>query len=149
MFYTYIIFVSIYFLIYSWLPWVFIASRFSLVAVSGVFFIVVRVLLIVMPSLVAEHGLQQLRYEDSVVAIPRLQSTGSIVVGHGLSCFALHVGSSRIRDQTCISCFSRQTLPLSHQGDPCSNFFQSIFFFPLNQSTVTAVIEAPSFCWQI
>ena len=58
MFYTYIIFVSIYFLIYSWLPWVFIASRFSLVAVSGVFFIVVRVLLIVMPSLVAEHGLQ-------------------------------------------------------------------------------------------
>ena len=59
MFYTYIIFFSIYFLVYFWLLWVFIVARsLSLVAVSGVFFIVVCGLLIVMPSLIAEHGLQ-------------------------------------------------------------------------------------------
>ena len=37
-------------------------------------------------SLVAEPGLQQLRHVGSVVVAPRLQSTGSTVVAHGLSC---------------------------------------------------------------
>ena len=64
MFYTYIIFFSIYFLVYFWLLWVFIVARsLSLVAESGVFFIAVRGLLIVMPSLIAEHELQRLRFQ--------------------------------------------------------------------------------------
>ena len=33
-------------------------------------------------------GRQQLQHVGSVVAAPRLQSTGSIVVAHGLSCSA-------------------------------------------------------------
>ena len=50
-----------------------------------------------------------------VVVAPGLQSTGSIVWRVGLVAL-WHVGSSQIRDRTCVSCIGRQILPLSHQG---------------------------------
>ena len=55
----------------------------SLVAVHG--------LLTVAASLVSEHGLSGTRTSGavavgSVAAVPRLESTGSVVVLHGLSC---------------------------------------------------------------
>ena len=50
----------------------------SLVAVLG--------LLIAVTSLTVEHGLQWLQHVGSVVAVPGLQSIGSVVLAHGLSC---------------------------------------------------------------
>ena len=57
----------------------------------GLLFVVVRRLLIAVASLVAEHrlqahGLQQLRHMGSVVVARGLQSAGSVVVVHRLSC---------------------------------------------------------------
>ena len=44
--------------LYFWLHWVFVAARgLSLVAASGGYSVVVRVLLITVASLVVEHGL--------------------------------------------------------------------------------------------
>ena len=65
---------------------------FSTVAVSGCHSpIVVHGLLLAVPSLVAElmfQGLQsqQLWHVDSVIVVPRLWRTGSIVMAQGLSC---------------------------------------------------------------
>ena len=69
-----------------WLRWVFIAThRLFLVVKSGIYSLaVVRGLLIVVASLVAEHGLQGT--QASVVL--RIQSTGSVLVVHGFSCSA-------------------------------------------------------------
>ena len=50
-------------------------------------------------------GAQTLGHKASVVAAPGLESTGLIVVAHGLSC-SKYVGSSWIRDQTHVSCIS-------------------------------------------
>ena len=50
----------------------------------ALFFAVVRRLLIVVASLVAEHGLLGAR--ASVVVARGVQSAGSVVVAHGLSC---------------------------------------------------------------
>ena len=51
--------IYLFLFIYLWLRWVFVAARgLSLVAASGgLLFVVVRVLLIAVASLVAEHGL--------------------------------------------------------------------------------------------
>ena len=47
-----------YLFIYLWLRWVFVATHgLSLVAASGGYSVVVRVLLITVASLVVEHGL--------------------------------------------------------------------------------------------
>ena len=64
---------------------------FSSCGERGLLFVAVRGLLIVVASLVVEHGLQarglrQLWHMGSVVVARRLQSTGSVVVAHGLSC---------------------------------------------------------------
>ena len=53
--------------------------------------------------------LQQLRCMGSVVVVPRLQSTGSVVVAHSLVT-PHHVGSSQTWDQTHVSCIGRQIL---------------------------------------
>ena len=56
--------------------------RLSLVAASrGYSLVVVCQLLVVVASLVAEHGLQA--YKASVVAAPGLQNAGSAVVVYG------------------------------------------------------------------
>ena len=83
-------------------------AGFSLVSESrGCSLVAVLRLLIAVASLAAQHGLWGAW--ASVVGVRRLQSTGSIVVAHGLS-FPKPVGSSLIRDQTCVSCTGRQSL---------------------------------------
>ena len=62
--------------------------------------VVARRVLITVASLTVEHG---------------LQSTGSVVVAHRLSC-AVACGIIQIRDWTRDSCVGRRTLPLRHQG---------------------------------
>ena len=64
---------------------------FSSCGERGLLFVAVRGLLIAVASLVAEHRLQvrrpqQLWCVGLVVVAHRLQSTGSVVVAHGLSC---------------------------------------------------------------
>ena len=62
-------------------------------------------------------GVQQLQHMGSVVAAPRLQSTGSIAVVPGLSC---SVGSCGIFPDVglnlCLLHWQADSLPLSHQG---------------------------------
>ena len=63
-------------------------------------------------------GLQHLQPVGSVVAFPRLESTGSITVVPGLSCsvaceISLDQGSS-----PCLLHWQEHSLPLSHQGSP-------------------------------
>ena len=48
----------------------------------------------------------------SIVAAPRLWSTGSVIVVHGLSCSA----ATKIRDQTHSPALAVDSFPLSHQG---------------------------------
>ena len=49
---------------------------------------------------------QKWRHVGSVVEAPRLWSTGSVVVVHGLSCSA----ATKIRDQTLVFCTGRWNL---------------------------------------
>ena len=80
---------------------------FSLVVVSrGSSPVMVQGLLIV-ASVVTEHGLSG-AWPSAVVA-PRLESTGLAVMVHGLSC-SMAQGSSWIRDETCVSCTGRWIL---------------------------------------
>ena len=76
---------SFFFLNYFYfrLHWVFVAARrlFSSCGEQGLLSIVVHRLLIVVASLVAEHGLQ-------VCGLQQLWHAGSVVVAHGLSCSA-------------------------------------------------------------
>ena len=62
-------------------------------------------------------GVQQLQHMGSVVVAPRLQSTGSIAVVHGLGC---SVGSCGIFPDgglnLCLLHWQADSLPLSHQG---------------------------------
>ena len=62
-------------------------------------------------------GVQQLQHMGSAVAASRLQSTGSMVVGHGPSCSA---GSCGIFPDgglnLCLLRWQVDSLPLSHQG---------------------------------
>ena len=61
------------------------SSGFSLLAASGGYLLTaVAWLLTVVAYPVVEHGLWGTR--DSVVAAPRLKSTGSVVVAHWLGC---------------------------------------------------------------
>ena len=68
--------------------------------------------------------LQQLQHMSSVVAALRLQSTGSTVVVHRLSCFA---ACGIFLGQGCNPCLLHwweDSLPPSHQGSPCVCVFQ-------------------------
>ena len=63
-------------------------------------------------------GARALGGVGSGVAAPRLQSTGSVLVAHGLSCLAAcgifpHYGSN-----PCLLHWQENSLPLSHQGSP-------------------------------
>ena len=71
-----------------------------------------RGLLIAVASLVVEHRIQ------GAQASVWLQSTGLLVVVHGLS-FPGHVGFSQPRDGTSVPFIARWTLkPLNHQESP-------------------------------
>ena len=86
--------------VFSWLCWVFVAAHFfSLAAASG--------LLIVVASPLAVHARQGTW--ASVVAVLGLQSRGSVVVAHWLSCF-VSCGIFLDRDQTDVLCIVGQIL---------------------------------------
>ena len=60
------------------------------------------------------HRLQYLRHMGSVVAVPRLEGTGSVVAVHGLSCFK---ACGIFLDQglnLCLLHWQPDSLPLSH-----------------------------------
>ena len=86
-------------------------------------FVAVLGLLTVVASLISVHGPWGIW--ALVVAIPGLQSTGSIVVAHGLNC---SVACGIFPDQGSNPCFLHSladSLPLSHQGSPMNWFFAS------------------------
>ena len=86
--------------VFSWLCWVFFAAQFfSLTAVSR--------LLIVVASPLGVHGHQDT--SASVVLALGLQSRGSVVVAHWLSCF-VSCGIFLNRDQTDVLCIVGQIL---------------------------------------
>ena len=81
---------------------------FSLVAESrGYTLVVVCRLLIMVASLVAEHGL---RVRASAVAAHGLESRGSVAVAHRLVASQHVGGSSQTRDQTRVPCIDRWIL---------------------------------------
>ena len=84
-------------------------------------------------SAVGVHGLsswgtgaQRLGHVGSEVAAPRLQSTGSVVVAHELSC-STACGLFPDQGQNPLH-WQEDSLPLSHQGSPSPNFFKSTFY---------------------
>ena len=87
------------------------ARAFSSCGEGGSSLVVAPRLLIAVASLAAEHRLRgpQASVVGSAVAVPRLQSSGSVVVAHGLSAPG-HVGSSCIRDRTRVCCTGRWIL---------------------------------------
>ena len=98
---------------------------FSLDAMSrGYPLVVMCGLLIVVVSLVAEPGFRASRFR---VVVPRLKSTGSIVVVHGLSCSTPY---GILPDQglnLCLLQWQADSLPLSHQG--CSTYPHNFILF--------------------
>ena len=76
----------------------------------------VGVRLIAMVSLVAEHRLSGPR--ASVVTAPRLWSTGSVVMAHGLRCSKACVISLDRGSSLRLLHWQADSLPLSHQGKP-------------------------------
>ena len=71
------------------------------------------------------HSLQSLWHVDSIVAVPRLQSTGSIVVTQGFSC-SMTCRICPTRDKTH---WQAESLPLRHQGIPLHLYnFITLFF---------------------
>ena len=66
---------------------------------------------------------------------PQLQLPGSRAQAQQLWRAGLaapwHVGSSRIRDRTLVSCIGRQTLPLSYQGSPDKLISKRLYHFSL------------------
>ena len=87
-------------------------ESFSLVAASRSHALVAAGgLLLVVASLVEEHGLHWLQHLGWVVAAFRLSNTSSVVVVPELSSSAAY-GSSQIRDGTRVSCIGRRILDL-------------------------------------
>ena len=64
------------------------------------------------------HGLQQLWHMGSVVEAPRLQSTGSVVVAHGFSCFTTYGIFPYQALNPYLLHWQADSSPLSHQGNP-------------------------------
>ena len=73
-------------------------------------------------SLVAEPGLQGTR--ASLGAAPRLQSTGSVVVVHGLCCSVTYGIFPSQGSNPHLLHWQTDSLPLSHPGRPNWYFFQ-------------------------
>ena len=76
--------------------------------------------LIAMASLVVEQGLWGT--QASAVAALGLQSTGSTVVAHRLSCSVACEIFLNQGPNLCLLHWQAESLPLSHQGSPWSNF---------------------------
>ena len=99
-------------------------TGFSLaVASRGYSLVAMCELLTVVASPIAEQGsragrLPYLQHMDSAVAAPGLQSTGSTVVAHGLSCSTACGIFQNQRSNLCFLHWQVDSLPLSHQGSP-------------------------------
>ena len=128
----------IYFIyFYFWLCCVLAAARglSPAMASGGLLPVVVHTPLTAAASATVEHrlqahGPQQLWHMGSVVVARRLQSTGSVVVVHGLSCsvacgILLHQDSNPHP-----LLWQADSQPLHHQGSPWIYFF-NLFFFQL------------------
>ena len=107
------------------------SAGFSLFAMLG--------LLIVVTSLVVGHGLWGAGL--SVVAAPRLQSTGSRVVAHGLSCSAARRILLDQGSNPCPPHWQVDSLPLRHQGSPGVTTFKNLFLDPAD-SLVTSHVAS-------
>ena len=107
------------------------AWAFSSCSERGLLFVVVHGLLIAVASFVVEHGfqarrLQQLWHTASVVVARELQSAGSVVVAHRLSC---SMACGILPDQGSNPCplhWQVDSKPLRHQGSPNSRFFYKV-----------------------
>ena len=105
---------------------------FSSCGKRGLLFIVVCGLLMVVASLVVEHGLQvhglqQLWHGGSVVVACELQSAGSVVVVHGLSCSAACGIFPEQGSNPCPLHWQADSEPLHHQGSPQFHFDEKKF----------------------
>ena len=105
-------------------------ESFSLVVASGDYPLagVWGLLLLRSPGSRARR-LQQLQHVGSVVVVPRLESTGSVVVVQALSC---SVACGIFLDQgsnLCLLHWWSDSLPLSHQGNPVWVFFVVVCYF--------------------
>ena len=97
-----------------WLRFVFVAAcwLFSTCGEGRYSLVLVQRLLIAVASLV-EHGLQSSR--ASVVAVPRCQRTGLIVVAHGLCCSPACRVFPDQGSNLCLLHWQAVSLPLSYQ----------------------------------
>ena len=75
------------------------------------------------------HGLQYLQLVGPVAMAPGLQSTGSVVVRHGLICSSACGISLDQGSNPCPLNQQADSLPLSHQGSPNTFIFKRNFFF--------------------
>ena len=69
--------------------------------------------------------LQQLGHVGSVVVALRLQTTGSIIVAHGLSCSVAYGIFLEQGSNSCLLHWQEDSLPLSHQGSPLSYSYEA------------------------
>ena len=82
---------------------------------------------------VAMHGF--LTAVASLVA-PGLQSVGSVVVVHGLSCSAAHGIFSDQESTLCLLPWQADSLPLSYQGSPAYTYFLRSAWLDYNSRTI-------------
>ena len=111
------------------------AGFFSSCGERGLLFLVVSSL--VVEHWLQAHGLQQLWLMDSVVVAHSLQSTGSVVVAHGLTCSA---ACGIFPDQGLSLSplhWKVDSYPLCHQGSPVSTFFSVYSFVCILLLTLT------------
>ena len=102
--------------------------------------IVVSGLLIAVASLVVEHRLQRAR--ASVVVAPGLQSSGSIVAAHGLSC-SMTCGIFLVQGlKPCLLHWQEDSSPPSHLGNPCATWFHNSCL----RQRLSVAHEAPNIC---
>ena len=71
----------------------------------------------------------------SLVA-PGLQSVGSVVVVHGLSCSAAHGIFSDQESTLCLLPWQADSLPLSYQGSPAYTYFLRSAWLDYNSRTI-------------
>ena len=88
------------------------------------YFRLLRVLAAVWALLLSCGGARALGMQASAAAAPRLQSTGSAVVAHGLSCSAARGIFPDQGLNPCLLHWQVDSLPLSHQGSPLMMFFK-------------------------
>ena len=79
-------------------------------------------------------GAQSLKYMDLGVAVPRLQSTGSVAAANRLSCSMACGIFPNQGLNPCLLHWQADSLPLSHQGNPCSSFLTCLFTYRLSDA---------------